>query len=182
MKTNTEKWELDAGESVLILGGARSGKSRFAEALAQPFARVAYVATAQPLDAEMAERIRAHRKRRNPNWLTVEEPKEVLARLREQAPMQDVILLDCLTLWLSNLLADETEDDLIARRSEELADFLRDPGCRVVCVTNEVGAGIVPGNPLARRFRDLAGTANQQAAATCHKVFWMAAGIPVRVK
>ena len=174
--------DLENGQSVLVTGGARSGKSRFSEELAGSFERVAYIATAQALDPEMAERIREHRQRRKADWVTVEEPLEVVACLREQAGKRDVLLLDCVTLWLSNLLAQNLTGEEITGQVKSLAGFLQEPGCRVICVTNEVGAGIVPENAVAREFRDLAGTTNQRLAAACHSVYWMAAGLPLRLK
>jgi len=162
----------------LVLGGARSGKSRYAEglitALPPPWT---YVATAQPLDAEMTERIAAHRARRGPGWSTVEAPHELAGALAADrtAPM----LIDCLTLWLSNrMLADADLDREIEHLEEALA---RRAGVTVL-VSNEVGYGIVPENALARQFRDLQGRLNQRLAARADRVVLVVAGLPLFVK
>jgi len=162
----------------LVLGGARSGKSRYAESLiaALPPPWI-YVATAEAGDEEMAARIKAHRARRGAYWRTVETPTDIAAALsaREKAP----ILIDCLTLWLSNLLLAEANIEAeIARLERALAA----PGAAVVLVANEVGAGIVPEHPLGRRFRDWQGILNQRIAARADRVVLMVAGLPVAVK
>lgn len=174
--------ELKRRESVLITGGARSGKSQFAERLAEPFDRVLYLATGEAKDEEMAQRIRRHRRHRPRAWQTLEEPLELIpavARLQEQ---EQVILIDCVTLWISNLLGRELDDQAILQKVDGLAKLLDPPGCRILVVTNEVGQGIVPANPMARRFRDLTGSANQRLAQAVSRVYWMVAGIPLRVK
>jgi adenosylcobinamide kinase/adenosylcobinamide-phosphate guanylyltransferase len=164
----------------LVLGGARSGKSRHAEALVTsrpPPWR--YVATAQALDAEMAERIALHRERRDKGWETHEAPlalAECIARLGVQpAP----ILVDCLTLWLTNLMLGEHD---MAAAAAGLEAALEGAVAPIVLVANEVGLGIVPENALARRFRDEAGRLNQRLAARAAQVIFMVAGLPVRVK
>jgi adenosylcobinamide kinase / adenosylcobinamide-phosphate guanylyltransferase len=161
----------------LVLGGARSGKSRYAEsliaALPPPWL---YVATAQAHDAEMTERIAAHRARRGAQWRTIEAPRDLAGALRanNSAPT----LIDCLTLWLSNLmLADADIDAEIDRLEEEMASTPT-----VVLVANEVGSGIVPDNALARRFRDLQGGLNQRIAARADRVVLVVAGLPLVVK
>jgi adenosylcobinamide kinase/adenosylcobinamide-phosphate guanylyltransferase len=163
----------------LVLGGARSGKSLYAEnlivALPPPWT---FVATAQAGDAEMAERIAAHRLRRGKNWQTVEAIHDLSAALAGVATDKPV-LLDCLTLWLSNrMLAGAELDAEIACLATAL-DGRRAP---VVLVSNEVGSGIVPGNELSRRFRDMQGRLNQQMAARADRVVLMVAGLPVVVK
>jgi adenosylcobinamide kinase/adenosylcobinamide-phosphate guanylyltransferase len=164
----------------LVLGGARSGKSRHAEALIEAAAPEAlYLATAQPLDGEMAERIRRHRARRGARWTTREEPLDIAAVLREMAQPEKPILLDCLTLWLSNLLvAGRDADGAIAG----LLAVLPALGGPVVFVANEVGLGIVPDNALARTFRDHAGRLNQAVAAQAQRVVFLAAGLPLTLK
>ena len=164
----------------LVLGGARSGKSRHAEALITsrpPPWR--YVATAQALDAEMAERIALHRGQRGKGWETHEAPlalAECIARLGVQpAP----ILVDCLTLWLTNLMLGEHD---LAAAAAGLEAALEGAVAPIVLVANEVGLGIVPENALARRFRDEAGRLNQRLAARATQVIFMVAGLPVRVK
>jgi adenosylcobinamide kinase/adenosylcobinamide-phosphate guanylyltransferase len=163
----------------LVLGGARSGKSRYAEnliaALPPPWT---LVATAEAADAEMAERIAVHRLRRGKDWQTVEAPHDLsgaLAAVATEAP----VLVDCLTLWLSNrMLADADLEAEIAR----LEVALHSRRASVVLVSNEVGLGIVPDNKLARRFRDLQGRLNQRMAARADRVVLMVAGLPIAVK
>jgi adenosylcobinamide kinase / adenosylcobinamide-phosphate guanylyltransferase len=163
----------------LVLGGARSGKSRYAESLITALpAPWIYLATAQAHDAEMAERIALHRARRDSGWPTTEAPDDLglaLARAPERAP----VLVDCLTLWLSNRMLAEADLDAEIGRLEEALD--RRAGT-VVLVSNEVGSGIVPDNALARRFRDLQGRLNQRMAARAERVVLMVAGVPLNVK
>lgn len=161
-----------------VLGGARSGKSRYAEglitALPPPWI---YVATGEALDAEMAERIAAHGARRSEGWVTVEAPRALAAVLAGQA--EGPMLVDCLTLWLSNLMmADAAVEQEFERLLAALAK-MRGP---VVLVANEVGSGIVPDNALARRFRDLQGGLNQRIAAVADRVVLMVAGLPLVLK
>jgi adenosylcobinamide kinase / adenosylcobinamide-phosphate guanylyltransferase len=164
----------------LVLGGARSGKSRHAETLVEAAAPAAlYLATAQALDAEMAERIRCHRARRGPRWATREEPLDLAAALLEAARPERPVLVDCLTLWLSNLLLAGRDAD--AASATLLAALPRLAGS-VVFVANEVGLGIVPDNALARAFRDHAGRLNQAVAARAQRVVFLAAGLPLTLK
>jgi adenosylcobinamide kinase / adenosylcobinamide-phosphate guanylyltransferase len=164
---------------ILITGGARSGKSVRAEARAIGFpGRPVYIATAEALDAEMAERIAQHRARRGSDWLTYETPLELVAVLRE-TDRGGARLVDCLTLWLFNLLQAGRD---WANETEALADALAQQNSPVVLVTNEVGLGIVPDNALARQFRDAAGIVNQTIARAAHEVEFMVAGLPMRVK
>jgi adenosylcobinamide kinase/adenosylcobinamide-phosphate guanylyltransferase len=162
----------------LVLGGARSGKSRYAEtiitALPPPWI---YAATGQALDAEMAARIGAHRARRGAGWTTVEVPRDLAATFsaHPQAPM----LVDCLTLWLSNLMM---ADAVIDTEFDRLERALAKATVPVVLVANEVGSGIVPDNALARRFRDLQGWLNQRIAARADQVVLVVAGLPLFVK
>jgi adenosylcobinamide kinase/adenosylcobinamide-phosphate guanylyltransferase len=166
------------GRSILVLGGARSGKSRFAEGLAAGCqGERTYIATAEPGDAEMAARIADHRARRGPEWTTTEAPLALVEAL-ETAP-EDFVLIDCLTLWISNLLLGDFD---IAPRVERLAEALRARRGTVVVVSNEVGLGIVPDNALSRRFRDEAGSANQRLAQACDEVVFVAAGLPITLK
>ncbi len=164
----------------LILGGMRSGKSRHAEALieAQPGACI-YVATAEAGDAEMAERIRRHRARRGPRWETVEEPLALVETLGRVAGPGRAVLVDCLTLWLSNLL--EAGRDAAAE-SERLTAALPELTGPVVLVSNEVGLGIIPDGALARAFVDHAGRLHQAVAGVAQSVQFMAAGLPVQLK
>ncbi len=181
---------MKSGESndkvALITGGARSGKSRHAIKLAQSRyrgGRAFFIATAQPLDEEMAERIRRHRASRPDCFETVEEPLEVSAKLERLGAIADVTVIDCLTLWLSNLLLfAKASDEAVVREATKLAEALRSAPCFTVVVSSEVGSGIVPENPLARRFRDLLGEVNQRIAAASDRVILMVAGYPVQVK
>jgi adenosylcobinamide kinase/adenosylcobinamide-phosphate guanylyltransferase len=163
----------------LVLGGARSGKSRHAETLvtAMPPPWI-YVATAEPLDEEMAARIAEHRARRDDRWRTVEAPRD-LADALAAAPAGAAILVDCLTLWLSNLMLAQVD---IESEIERFEGALSKVDGSVVLVANEVGFGIVPDNALARRFRDAAGNLNQRLAARADRVALLVAGIPLQVK
>jgi adenosylcobinamide kinase/adenosylcobinamide-phosphate guanylyltransferase len=166
--------------TALILGGARSGKSRFAEAIvARTGLPAAYVATAEIRDDEMAARIARHRDRRDADWTTVEEPLELTDRLVKLADPGRVILVDCLTLWLSNLMESGRD---AAAEGARLGAALRQARGPVVLVSNEVGSGIVPMNALARRFADEQGRLNQTIAAAVENVFLVAAGLPLRLK
>jgi adenosylcobinamide kinase/adenosylcobinamide-phosphate guanylyltransferase len=164
----------------LILGGARSGKSALAERMAEASgAEIVYVATAQARDAEMAARIAHHRARRGPRWETLEAPLDLAPALRRAARPDRPVLVDCLTLWLSNVLhagrdAEAETDTLVAALSR-----LEGPA---VLVANEVGLGIVPENALARAFRDHAGRLNQRVAAAAQRVVFVAAGLPLALK
>jgi adenosylcobinamide kinase/adenosylcobinamide-phosphate guanylyltransferase len=164
---------------ILITGGARSGKSVRAEARALSFAgRPVYLATAEALDTEMSERIARHRARRGPEWIGREEPLE-LARALDQTDGGGARLVDCLTLWLSNLIHAERD---FAEETSLLTETLKRQQSPVVLVTNEVGLGIVPDNALARRFRDAAGVMNQMVAAVADEVEFVVAGLPMRLK
>lgn len=163
----------------LVLGGARSGKSRFAEGLvAASGLRPVYVATAEAGDAEMAARIAAHRARRGSEWTTIEEPLDIAAAAAGAAE-GSAVLIDCLTLWLANLMAAGRGAEA---ETAALPAALRAARAPVVCVANEVGLGVVPGNALARRFRDAAGAANREAAAAADRVWLVVAGLPQALK
>jgi adenosylcobinamide kinase/adenosylcobinamide-phosphate guanylyltransferase len=171
-----------AGNIILITGGARSGKSKYAEQRALEFGRRRlYVATAEARDEEMAQRIAAHQKRRGAEWLTIEEPVDLSHVLLARRSQTDIALVDCLTLWLSNLLLQHDEK-YAAEKVAELLHALPQLDFHVLFVTNEVGSDIVPENPLARQFRDLVGWANQQIAAVADEVILTVAGIPMIVK
>lgn len=167
---------------VLIGGGARSGKSRFAlEYAEQRYAKRAFLATAQALDDEMRARIARHRAERGAGWTTIEEPYSIANAIEANAGNYDVIVVDCLTLWLSNIMLDPERDT--ERELAEFTNFLeRDSATNVVIITNEVGCGIVPDNPLAREYRDRAGEINQTAARAAEEVYWMVFGLPIPVK
>jgi adenosylcobinamide kinase/adenosylcobinamide-phosphate guanylyltransferase len=170
--------------TTLVIGGCRSGKSSHAIKLAESHhgRRNMFIATCVPQDAEMSDRVKRHRQERGRHWQTVETPLDPAAALCESGPVSDVAIIDCLTLWISNLMLDGLNDDQILHRVGKLCDSLLEPPCPVILVSNEVGAGVVPENHLARRFRDLTGWCNQRVAASCKEVIWMVAGIAVPVK
>ena len=169
-------------ELIFYLGGAKSGKTRLAQARAEswPGSRT-YLATAQALDVEMAERIKNHQAERGPDWVTVESPLEPALALTGPA-CQGPVLMDCLTLWLSNLLGFEENHPAILNRVDRLVEAARNYSHPVIIVSNEVGGGIVPMNPLARQFRDLAGAANQRVAASADEVYLAVAGLELKLK
>ena len=172
-----------ANKIYFITGCARSGKSAFAEKLALDLnGKHAYIATAQALDAEMVARIAKHRRDRGNSWDTYEEPLAVAELMRKLSGRYEVVLLDCLTLWLSNIMAHTDGDGTVLSRSEELVQEIQAFGGACIVVSNEVGLGIVPDNPLARKFRDLAGMLNQKVAQAADEVYFTAAGIPVKIK
>jgi adenosylcobinamide kinase/adenosylcobinamide-phosphate guanylyltransferase len=164
----------------LVLGGARSGKSSFAERMTVTHPRgCVYLATAEVGDDEMAERVRRHRARREANWRTVEAPLDIAGALVGETEQGAAVLVDCLTLWLSNLMAAGRDPE---HETEALVRALGQVGGPVVFVSNEVGLGIVPDNALARAFRDHAGRLNQRIAEVANSVFFVAAGLPLRLK
>ena len=163
----------------LVLGGARSGKSRHAEGLVEAMPPPwRYIATAEPLDEEMRERIEAHKARRGAEWLTAEPPLELASAL-DECPDGTPVLIDCLTLWLSNLMLNDRPVEAAVERFLEALNRRRG---RTVLVSNEVGLGIVPDNKLARDFRDAAGALHGKLAASAEHVHFMVAGIPMIVK
>lgn len=163
----------------LVIGGARSGKSRHAETLVgQCAAPHAYIATAQAFDDEMRARIDEHRARRSADWQTIDAPFELVSALNG-VPDRQSVLIDCLTLWLTNVMLAERDVD---EESRQLADVLAKPRGPWFVVSNEVGLGIVPDNPLGRRFRDAAGRLNQMVAERASSVIFMVAGLPMKVK
>ncbi len=170
----------------LITGGARSGKSSFAQSLCANAAAVTYVATAYPEDDEMRNRIRHHQQSRPKGWTVLEEPLAIADAVRAHASRNEFVLLDCITVWLSNyLFAYQHEDEAETDRKaySQISDLIGAslPG-RVIVVTNELGCGIVPDSALARRFRDLHGFVNQQLARAANYVYLAVSGIPVRIK
>ncbi len=168
-------------QHILVLGGARSGKTALAERLALRMGeKPAYLATAEALDDEMAERVAAHQRSRQARFATIEEPMELAQALFAASQSHDVILVDCLTLWITNLLSMERD---VADEVESLVEMLDAmESSRVIIVSNEVGLGIVPDNALARTFRDLSGAAHQRLAEVCGHVYFVIAGIPTVVK
>ena len=174
--------------TIFITGGARSGKSRFAEQMAANHgSSLCYLATAQSLDDEMGLRIRKHQQRRGAAWQTIEEPLHLAQTLAANDGVFSVILVDCLTLWLSNLLLlneelGEEAEEQVMDEVQRLATTLRGMTTSVMIVSNEVGMGIVPDNKLARIFRDIAGQANQIIAAAASEAWLVASGIPLKLK
>ncbi len=170
--------------SLLILGGVRSGKSHYALARAQALpGRVAFLATAEALDPEMAERIARHRRARPSDWLTVEEALDVASALRGLMGRADVVVVECLNLWVSNLLCrDEGDESSILAGTEELLKVVEARPYHLIMVSNEVGMGVHPEAPIGRRFRDLLGLVNQRVAQVCDEVVLMVAGLPLWLK
>lgn len=171
---------------VLVLGGARSGKSAYAERVVARRAagqggERAYIATAQAFDAEMTARIAAHRAQRGERWRTIEAPLDLPDIIATHARRDLVILIDCLTLWLTNEMLRSDAQDLEAL-GEALVGSIRDAPCDLVLVSNEVGLGLVPDTPLGRAFRDAQGRLNQQVAAAADSVAFVAAGLPMMLK
>lgn len=170
-------------EITLITGGARSGKSRLAERLAEAFdAPRGYIATGEARDAEMDRRIARHRARRGPQWQTVEEPLELVRALKAQDGRCTVILVDCVTLWISNLMFAPAGAEAVLPRVAGLIEAFDRLVTPVLLVTNEVGMGIVPEHPLARQFRDLAGEANEMIAERADRVYLTVSGLPLKLK
>ncbi len=166
---------------VLVLGGARSGKTGFAERLTmRSGTRPAYLATAQALDAEMRERVRTHQAQRAPEFATIEEPLALSQAIARAAREHDAILVDCLTLWITNLLG--ANENVAAAVDELISTLVATTQSQVILVSNEVGLGIVPDNAMARMFRDLAGSAHQRLAEICEDVYFVAAGLPLAMK
>ena len=172
------------GEKIIyVTGGCRSGKSRYALDYAnRHFSRKIYLATCEALDEEMAQRIERHKKTRGPEWQTVEEPIEIADRIRQYQDRAEVILLDCITLWLSNLLMKWDLDSKIMDEAQRMIDVIGQTQTSLIIVSNEVGMGIVPADPLSRRFRDLSGMISQNIAEVADSVVFMVSGIPMFLK
>ena len=174
----------DTASSILVGGGARSGKSSFAQKLAEDLpGRRAYLATAQALDKEMEKRIAKHQADRGTNWhATLEEPLNLTGSLQQASADFDIILVDCITLWLSNLMGRNDSDQEILKAIDNLADSLNLLPATIILVSNEVGLGLVPEHPSGRRFRDLSGFANQRLAKACREVYFTIWGLPQKLK
>lgn len=166
----------------LVTGGARSGKSSYALSLADPAEKNVFIATAEGLDDEMQQRIDHHKKERNDRFLTIEAPVHLSHAIRAVKSEIQLVIVDCLTVWLGNLLVKDESEQLLKTEIEALLDILEDPPCRLVIVTNEVGMGIVPMNELARKFRDQAGWLNQRVAELASEVVFIVSGISMKVK
>ncbi len=171
-------------KSTFIIGGCRSGKSSYALNTANKIARdkKLFIATSVPTDKEMEKRVKKHQQDRGTDWTTAEIPIAVPEKIADSSKSYDVILVDCLTLWVSNLLFHNLTQAEIADITGNLENAIKYALCPIILVSNEVGTGIVPENKLARLFRDTAGFVNQKIAATADTVFLMAAGIPVKIK
>ena len=171
------------GDLLLVTGGVRSGKSRYAVDRARTWGeRVLYVATCQPADDEMWERVRRHQAERPTSWTTIESGPEIMPTIQTHGPKTDGILLDCLTLFVSSLLVAGAGEHEVVQGVDELCTTLRQVPRPSAIVTNEVGWGVVPETPLGRLFRDAAGRANQVAASHAHEVVLLVCGVPMVVK
>ncbi len=167
-----------AHRSVLVLGGAASGKSAYAESLLSK-APLLYIATGQAQDTEMSERIKRHRDRRGPRWITVEEPTELVESIYRHRSAFSGILVDCLTMWISNLMMADKD---VSQATESLCAAVTVTTIPLVLVSNEVGMGLVPDTAIGRQFRDLQGHVNQRLATVCSQVTFVAAGLPLMLK
>jgi adenosylcobinamide kinase/adenosylcobinamide-phosphate guanylyltransferase len=168
--------------SLLILGGARSGKSRLAVADLAPRARVTFVATAEPGDADMAARIGRHRAERARHWTTVEAPRHLVPAVADALAEADTVVVDCLTLWVANLLLGGDGDGAVLKQADDLAALAAAPAADLRVVSNEVGLGVHPPTAEGLRFRDVLGLVNQRVAAASHRVVLMVAGLPLVLK
>ncbi len=172
-----------ASSVILVIGGARSGKSSFAQTLAQGReGRKVFIATAQAGDDEMRLRIEKHRSERPTGWHTIEEPRRLLQALDGCAGTCEVVLIDCIGLWISNLLLADNADGAILQEVEAVLARCRTSKACVIIVSNETGMGIVPDNRLSRRFRDVLGKTNQELAAAADEVYFLVAGIQLQIK
>lgn len=174
-------------EFIFVTGGRRSGKSAYALELAESMGeKRLYIATAEALDNEMKERIARHREERGDNWDTAEEPIDIV-NILAHSKKYNVILIDCLTLWLCNIMHNgeaggEPSDETIMKHIHSLADSCSSSDTKIIAVTNELGLGVIPGDPLSRRFTDLAGIMNQRMAAAANRVVMTVSGIPLTIK
>ncbi len=170
------------GKIILVLGGARSGKSTFARVLAGRYKKVSFIATAEGRDAEMRRRISAHKRERPPGWKTFEEPRDIQRALSEAGAAHACVIGDGLTLLGSNLLLAKKSEAEICGAVAKALTAAKKGKFRTVLVSNEVGLGLVPAGRLGRAFRDAAGRVNQQAAAAADEVYFLVSGIPLKVK
>ncbi|MBW2116657.1 MAG: bifunctional adenosylcobinamide kinase/adenosylcobinamide-phosphate guanylyltransferase [Deltaproteobacteria bacterium] len=174
--------ESSTKEFIFVMGGARSGKSSWALRYAEEhYGSYIYLATAEVLDEEMAERVRLHRESRSAKWGLVEEPLMIAEALETKCAGVDAVLIDCLTVWLSNVLL-KMGDEQVATYEDRLLETISRNRQAIIAVANEVGTGVVPEYALGRKFRDLAGSLNQRIAGMADKVFYMIAGLPMCVK
>jgi len=166
----------------LITGGARSGKSGYALTLVDPSLENTFIATAEAIDDEMMQRIARHREERGDQFRTIEAPVHLADAIRSLAGSTELIIVDCLTVWMGNMQVRDESGRLSVQEVEALLDTLKNPPCSVILVTNEVGMGIVPMNDMAREFRDQAGRLNQSVAKIADQVVLMVSGLPVIIK
>ncbi len=166
----------------LVIGGASSGKSAFALSLAGSATSKAFIATGEPLDAEMADRIRRHQHSRGPGWETAEVPVTVANWVKEKGARYGVIVLDCLTLWISNLVGRGGSSKAVLDQVAILLSAVRQASTKMIIVTNELGLGLVPADPAVRAFRQLAGEVNQLVGREADEVYAVIGGLPVRIK
>ncbi|MBN1929179.1 MAG: bifunctional adenosylcobinamide kinase/adenosylcobinamide-phosphate guanylyltransferase [Chlorobiaceae bacterium] len=169
-------------EVIYVTGGARSGKSSYALKLAEPYERRVFVATAEAFDGEMQRRIDKHKEEREDRFTTVEEPLHLDRALRNLPEGAEVVLVDCLTVWLGNMMHYLGDESAINERIDALLDVLSAPPCDIIFVSNEVGMGIVPENAMARDFRDLAGTLNRKVAERATQAYLLCSGLPLVLK
>jgi adenosylcobinamide kinase/adenosylcobinamide-phosphate guanylyltransferase len=169
-------------EVIYVTGGARSGKSSYALRLAEPYERRVFLATAEAFDGEMSDRIAKHKAEREGLFTTIEEPLYIDRALWNLPEGTGVVLLDCLTVWLGNMMHHLGDEAAISERIDALLGVLRMPPCDIILVSNEVGMGIVPENAMAREFRDLAGTLNRKVAERATQAFMLCSGIPLVLK
>ncbi|MBU1122836.1 MAG: bifunctional adenosylcobinamide kinase/adenosylcobinamide-phosphate guanylyltransferase [Candidatus Omnitrophota bacterium] len=171
------------GKLTFIIGGVRSGKSNHATRLAKDKdKKVAFIATSQILDDEMKKRVQLHKEQRPHHWQTFEKHKNIIPAIEEINKSFDIVIIDCLTIYISNLLLADTDEHQIEEHIDLLMKTLKTTDFKTIIVSNEVGLGIVPDNVLARRFRDLAGKVNQITAKHADEVIFMAAGLPMKLK
>ncbi len=167
---------------MMVTGGGRSGKSSFALGLASPYGRKIFIATAEAFDDEMRERIRKHREERGETFDTLEAPLDLAGAISQAGKNADFILVDCLTVWLGNIMHHESQNPESSPRIESLFAILADPPCDIAVVTNELGLGIIPGDKISRIFRDACGRVNQRLAQISNDVHFVVSGIPLKIK
>ncbi len=170
------------GKIIFITGGARSGKSSYAASIAKKYSRVAFIATCQPLDREMAKRIKLHQQARPKSWETFEEPQKVAFLLSKLDNSFDCILIDCLTLLASNLILGKYNEKQVLTEIKAILTNIKKKKAKTIIVSNEVGLGLVPTSKLGRDFRDIAGKVNQLVAKEADQVFFTVSGIPMKIK
>jgi adenosylcobinamide kinase/adenosylcobinamide-phosphate guanylyltransferase len=174
---------MNSPETVFVFGGARSGKSRFAlECASEVTGNKVFIATLIPGDKEMEDRVRRHKEERGEGWITVESPLNISRAIKENMDKTEIIIIDCLTLWVSNQLMQEKDVDEIVNSVEALCETVNECTCTLVLVSNEVGCSVVPPSKLGRQFRDAVGIMNQKLAQVCDRVILVSAGIAQELK